>query len=80
MRQFGGSEVMEAVKACIAEKKYREALKIINKVERVYPEYFKAVSFFRGQTSVGLEREIGLIEDEESDNKSETLHRTMVLK
>ena len=56
-----GAEAMEVVKQNIEQKKFRDALNLVDKIELDYPEYFKAVSIFRGRAMLGLAKEMNLI-------------------
>ena len=59
----GGKEVIEEARNYILQKKYREALTLLDQAELNHPEYFKAISIFRGKASVGLLQELDGIEE-----------------
>lgn len=60
---YSGSEAIQMVKKNIEQKKFRDALILVNKIELDYPEYFKAISIFRGKAAFGLAKEMNLISD-----------------
>jgi hypothetical protein len=64
-----GSEAMEVVKHNIEQKKFRDALDLVDKIELDYPEYFKAVSIFRGRAMLGLAKEMHLMPEKKERAK-----------
>ena len=74
---YSGSEAIEIVKKNIAQKKFSDALILVNKIELEHPEYFKAISVFRGKAAFGLAKEMNLISDK---GEAEEIRPNLALK